>query len=142
MSDFATSFGQLRAAVLAACRAELEWPARVVAGIHATLHFAIANPSKARVLTVDATASSTGEDPHRRMIEDLSVLLAAGAPRDKRLPVSTDTALVSGIATMIGVHIRADRPERLREMAPELVYLTLLPYLGFAEARRWADTAG
>jgi hypothetical protein len=40
---------------------------------------------------------------------------------------------------LVGDHIRIGRLDRLAELRPELVLLTLLPYLGFSEARRWAN---
>lgn len=64
------------------------------------------------------------------------------APHDRRLPVSTDEAMVAGVVGLVGDHVRIGRPERLTELRPELVLLTLLPYLGFAEARRWANVSG
>ena len=61
------------------------------------------------------------------------------APRDTRLPASTDEALVAGIVGLVGDHLRVGRLDRLAELRPELVLLTLLPYLGFTEAQRWAN---
>ena len=37
-------------------------------------------------------------------------------------------------------HLRSGSLDRLREIAPELVHLMLLPYLGFDEAKRWAES--
>lgn len=48
--------------------------------------------------------------------------------------------LVAGLVGLVGDHLRIGRPERLRELRPELVLLTLLPYLGFIEAQRWAGS--
>ncbi len=61
------------------------------------------------------------------------------APVERRLPASTDEALVAGIVGLVGDHVRIGRFERLAELRPELVLLVLLPYLGFAEAQAWAN---
>jgi hypothetical protein len=143
MSDFATSFGHLRVTVSKACHPHREWPARVSAGIHAAVDFAVANPAAAHTLTA-ARHAAGGEDSHhhRGMIEHFASMLGRGAPHHRRLGASTDRALIGGIAAMVAGHVRAGREDRLGELAPEIVYLTLLPYLGFAEAKRWAEPAG
>jgi hypothetical protein len=69
----------------------------------------------------------------------LAAILRARAPVGSRLPGSTDEALVAGIVGLVGDHVRLGRLERLDDLRPELVLLTLLPYLGFAEAHRWAN---
>ena len=47
---------------------------------------------------------------------------------------------MAGIVGLVGGdHIRIGRVDRLAELRPELVLLTLLPYLGFSEAQRWAN---
>jgi hypothetical protein len=55
------------------------------------------------------------------------------------LPGSTDEALVAGVVGLVGDHLRIGRVDRLLELRPDLVLLTLLPYLGFSEAQRWAN---
>jgi hypothetical protein len=40
---------------------------------------------------------------------------------------------------LVGDHLRIGRQDRLEELRPELVLLTLLPYLGFDEARKRAN---
>jgi hypothetical protein len=40
---------------------------------------------------------------------------------------------------LVGDHVRIGRLDRLAELRPELVLLTLLPYLGFEEAQSWAN---
>ena len=53
--------------------------------------------------------------------------------------MASDEALVAGIVGLVGDHVRIGRLDRLAELKPELVQLTLLPYLGFAESQRWAS---
>jgi hypothetical protein len=128
-------------AVLDACAgaAEDEWPAQIAAGIYAGVDFAITNPGVARALTLDAAAEANCMPRYERVIGRLTGFIQIKAPAGTRLPASTDEALIAGIVGLVGDHIRIGRLDRLSELRPELVLLTLLPYLGFSEAQRWAN---
>jgi hypothetical protein len=126
---------ELEAAVLDACAEEVEWPARIAAGIYAGVDFAIARPQ-----VVEAV--SLGSDPIRDyegLIGRFAGFIQVRAPIEKRLPGTPDETLVAGIVGMVGDHVRLGRTERLNELRADLVLLTLLPYLGFAEAQGWAN---
>jgi hypothetical protein len=125
--------------VLDACAAEAEWPAQIAAGVYAGVDFAIANPAVARALTIDAAAEADCMRLYERVIGRLTGFIQIKAPLGTRLPASTDEALVAGIVGLVGDHIRIGRVDRLAELRPELVLLTLLPYLGFSEAKMWAN---
>lgn len=139
MEGVSSSIERLEEVVRAACARQEEWPARVAAGICAALDFAATNPERARALAIDSrvTDFDLGYLP---MVEQLSELLGAEAPSDRGAVASTEQALVGGIVTVVADHLRSGRANRLPELAPELVYLTLLPYLGFEEAKRWAES--
>lgn len=137
--EFPLALAGLETAVLDACAVEGEWPAQVAAAIYAGVDFAIANPTVARALTIDAAAEADCMRRYERVIGRLAGFIQIKAPRDSRLPASTDEALVAGIVGLVGDHIRIGRLDRLAELRPELVLLTLLPYLGFTEAQRWAN---
>ena len=136
---FPLALANLEAAVLDACAREDEWPAQVAAGIYAGVDYAIANPEVAETL---ASEDATGSNILRRyesVIARLAGLLRVKAPADERLPGATDEALVAGVVGLVGDHLRIGRLDRLEELRPELVLLTLLPYLGFTDAKKWAD---
>jgi hypothetical protein len=137
--EFSLALAGLETAVLDACTVKGEWPAQVAAAIYAGVDFAIANPAVARELTIDAAAEADCMRRYERVIGRLAGFIQIKAPRDSRLPGSTDEALVAGIVGLVGDHIRIGRLDRLAELRPELVLLTLLPYLGFTEAQRWAN---
>lgn len=126
---------ELEVAILDACAEEVEWPARIAAGIYAGVDFAIACPQ-----VVDAV--SLGADPIRdyeRMIGRFAEFIQVRAPLEKRLPGTPDETLVAGIVGMVGDHIRLGRVDRLADLRADLVLLALLPYLGFSEAQEWAN---
>jgi hypothetical protein len=136
---FPIVLADLESAILDACAAEDEWPARIAAGVYAGVDYAVANPELGATLAADAPAGSERLGRYENVIGRLTGFLRAVAPVEPRLPAATDEALVAGMIGLVGDHLRIGRIERLEELRPELVLLTLLPYLGFAEAKSWAD---
>lgn len=128
----------LEAAVLDACRSKEEWPAQVAAAVYAGVDFAILHPEVVDALRFETTPGDEGLRRYETVIGRLAGFLSTSAP-DRKVGVSTDETLVAGVVGLVGDHLRLGRLERLRELRPELVLLTLLPYLGFAEAQRWAN---
>jgi hypothetical protein len=140
--DFSTSLAELQEAVRTACSRHFEWEAKVVAGIRAVLGFAAAKPAKAHALTIAARRRSTaGGGREHEVIAYFAELLGEGAPaRDGDSASPTEEILVEAIATVIRGHLLSERYERLPRLAPDLVYLTLVPYVGIAGARHWAES--
>jgi len=136
---FPLALANLEAAVLDACAGQEEWPAQIAAGICAGVDYAIANPEVAEALADEAAPGAAGLRDYETVIGRLAGFLRVKAPTDRRLPGSTDEALVAGLVGLVGDHLRIGREDRLEELRPELVLLTLLPYLGFDEAKEWAD---
>lgn len=133
------AFANLEAAVLDACAGEEEWPAQVAAGICAGVDYAIAHPEVAEILASDAPQGAATLQRYEGVIARMTGFLRGRAPQLERLPGSTDEALVAGMVGLVGDHLRIGRTDRLEELRPELVLLTLLPYLGFSEAQKWAN---
>lgn len=133
---FPPSLARLEATLVDACAEAAEWPAQIAAGIYAGVDFVIANPA----LIEMAMLNSADRFPlYQRFVGRLARLIRLRAPVENRLPGSTDEALVASIVGLVGDHVRLGRLERLAELRPELVLLTLLPYLGFADAQHWAN---
>lgn len=131
----------MESAIVASCATQSEWPARIAAGINAAIEFTIANPVAARKLAVDSRAVELREGSvYPEMIQRFAALLGAGAPRSERLPASSDESIIWVIAAIVGCHVRAGTVDSLAEGDPDLVFLALLPYVGFAEACRWSAT--
>src|SRR4051812_45855851 len=131
-----SSLARLEASVRNACIEPGEWPAQIAAGLYAGVGFAMENPALVELVLVGDL------DPPRlydRLLQRLVEMLRLKAPANRRPPGSTDEALVASILGLVGDHVRTGRLDRLAELRPELVLLTLLPYLGFSEAQRWAN---
>jgi hypothetical protein len=133
------ALANLEATVLSACGEEGEWPARISAGVCAGVDYAVAHPEIVETLVSDDSPGAETLRRYEQVISRLAGFLQSSAPIGSRLPVSTDEALVAGMVGLVGDHLRIGRYERLVELRADLVLLTLLPYLGFEEARQWAN---
>jgi hypothetical protein len=137
--EFPLAVANLEVAVLDACSGEEEWPAQVAAGIYAGVDYAIAHPEIVETLAFERSPGTEARRYYELIIGRFTGFLRVQAPIDGRVPVSTDEALVAGAVGLVGDHLRTGRYERLTELRADLVLLTLLPYLGFAEAQKWAN---
>jgi hypothetical protein len=133
------ALAKLESALLDACSAEDEWPAQVAAAVYAGVDYAVSHPEAVELLVPDSDPAADPLRPYERLIGRLSGFLRVKAPIGGRLPVSTDEALVASVVGLVGDHLRIGRLDRLEQLRPDLVLLTLLPYLGFVEAQRWAN---
>src|SRR5262249_20734017 len=116
-----------------------EWPARIAAGIREAVDFCVANPDAAQALVID-TRTVAGAGDYLEMVDGFAELVDCEAGSDRRSAGSpTDEARVGALPAIGAHHIRSERRDRLEEAVPELVYLALLPYLGFEQAKGWAD---
>lgn len=136
---FPESFERLQETIRMACADQSEWQGKITAGICAALDFAAREPTAARALTDRGKNSSQRAD---EVIDYFSVLLEEVAPGDRRFAISTDRAIVESVATLVRGHLLNGTTDRLRYFARELVYLTLLPYAGSADARTWSESLG
>jgi hypothetical protein len=140
-SDFDAAVAAIEAAIVDHCAPELEWPARIAAGIRAALAFTAANPDAARALMIDSRVDESEEaGDYLRMIGRFAEMLGQQAPHAQRLPASSDRAVVSAIATIVSSHVRAGTIERLANGGTDMIFLVLLPYVGFEEASRWSGS--
>ncbi len=134
-----TAVAQLETAVLDACSSEREWPAQISAGVCAGVDYAIAHPEIAETLASDDGPGVATLQRYESVIARFAGFLQSSIPAQSRLPLSTDEALVAGIVSLVRDHLRLGRQDRLAELRPDIVLLTLLPHLGFEGARDWAN---
>ena len=139
-AEFECCRERLEQAVAGSCELHEEWPSAVTGGIYAALEFAAADPAAALVLTANASARRHQPEPaFVAMVDHFAGLLARGAPApNPRLPDAV--ALVTRIARQVNLQIEAGRAGEMMEIAPDLTFLALLPYLGFSGARRWSHS--
>lgn len=135
---YASLFERFISRLAQTCQSQTEWPLKVKVGIGVTLDLAAASPVEARFLTLESLAVDPALARQAMESRDrLSRLLApirTEAPRGAALPGITEQILVGGIAGVIASQLVAGDAEQLPALAPQLVELTLLPYLGGQEA--------
>jgi AcrR family transcriptional regulator len=130
----------IRSSMQAAAGAFEEWPQKVRAALATMLRFLAGEPELARLCMIEPIAAG-GEVAarHRVSIQGFVEILRAGRPErsgDRPLPEATEETLVGGIVSLIVMEINAGRTEKLEKLLPDLVELTLAPYLGAEAAAR------
>lgn len=134
--------GHIRETMQNAADSTAEWPQKVRAALEAMLGFLAAEPELARFCMIEPIAAG-GEIAarHRASMESLVAILKAGRPRHdgaRPLPEATEETLVGGILSLVMREVNAGRSTELAGLLPDLVELTLAPYLGLEEAARFA----
>ena len=119
------------------CKLQPSWPLKVKVGIGVTLDMAAASPVDAWFLVETMVGSwdfPGGIFDSRDRIARLLVAGRAETPHGAELPGVVESALVGGIAGVISAQLRGGEANHLPALAPQLVELTLTPYLGRDEA--------
>jgi AcrR family transcriptional regulator len=137
--------GHIRDSMQVAAEAFEEWPQKVRAALGTMLSFLAGEPELARVCMIEPVAAG-GEiaAKHRASMQGFVEILKAGRPEhsgERPLPEATEATLVGGIVSLIVREINAGRTEQLESLLPDLVELTLAPYLGGEEAAKLARSA-
>ncbi len=132
--------------VFRTCSAASEWPFKVKSVIEVTLEYAAVEPAQAGLLTLDALSANVEMVQQVLASTDhLAALLSRGRAHGKEaatLPELTEKSLVGALTAIVSSRIAGGEAERLPELAPQLVELTLTPYVGAAEAKRVAGRDG
>jgi AcrR family transcriptional regulator len=135
------AFERLTAELVRACAGQADWSEKVAAAINAAIDFAVGAPEEARLLVLEEIAA----DPllvERALASNdfLAGLLRNGREQCRRaasLPESTERALVGATTSVIGRRLFYDQADTLPELAPQLIQLVLIPYLGNEEAAKF-----
>jgi AcrR family transcriptional regulator len=132
----------IRDSMQVAAEAFEEWPQKVRAALGTMLSFLAGEPELARVCMIEPIAAGGKvAAKHRASMQGFIEILKAGRPEhsgERPLPEATEATLVGGIVSLIVREINAGRTEQLEDLLPDLVELTLAPYLGGEEASRLA----
>lgn len=135
----------LRGAMQEASESETEWPRQVRASLATMLGFLASEPELARVCMIEPVAAG-GEiaSRHRATMASFVAILKSGRPQrrgERPLPDATEETLVGGIISLLVREISAGRSKGLEALLPDLVELTLAPYLGPDEAASLREPA-
>lgn len=136
------AFDHLVAGLLVACAGETDPPQRLAAAVSALIEFSLRSPAEARLLMLDSVAV----DPvlaervlgaNEALVEMLrrrrGELCAVGS-----LPDLTESILIGAITSLVGAKLMSGDADGLRQLEPELIELSLTPYVGLERARQVA----
>ncbi len=125
-------------AVLERAARPLPWPERIRLGLQTLLRGLAAHPDEARLVAVESL--SAGEAAIARLrcvlasfVPTLEEGLAL-APGAEHLSPLTSEAVVGGIAAIVHRRVLEGHTDELPALLPDLLYFTLLPYLGHHRA--------
>lgn len=135
---YAIALAELIVRMRSACAETREWPERVGAALYAAVDFFAEERRMALALLDDPSASRFGK-PFRNLVHALSQLLEEVVPVAARPGPNSPAAAIAGAGLVVGDCVRWGRLDRLPALCPELHLMILLPYLGFEEAKLWAE---
>jgi AcrR family transcriptional regulator len=132
--------------IVAAYESEVRWPERARAGLSALLGALAEEPALARLALVDiGAAGPTAQRRYRAAIQRLTPLFEEGrdfAPSGRELPANTSRMAIGGVTGLISDELLAGRAERLPDLLSDLLFATLVPYIGpDAAAREVGETS-
>jgi AcrR family transcriptional regulator len=123
-----------------AYEAEERWPQRARAGLAALLEALAGEPAIARLALVDVGAAGpAAQRRYRAALQRLTPLFEEGrdfAPGGRRLPANTSRMAIGAVAGLISDELAAGRAEHLPSLLSDLLFATLVPYIGPAAAAR------
>lgn len=124
---------------------ELPWPEQIASGLEIFLEMVVAEQPRAKLCIVEAQAACAASlARYQAMLELVAPKLREGRelnPRSARLPEGLEVAVAGGLAWLVHQRLIADRVDDLRGMLPEMLQVTLTPYVGEVEAARAAEAA-
>ncbi|HEX7058815.1 MAG TPA: TetR/AcrR family transcriptional regulator [Solirubrobacterales bacterium] len=135
---------QTRAEVDAALAAEVDspWPQQVVAALRALFNAFLADPLIARASIVEApTVGPIIIERYEKAMTGLSPLFRQGreqSPQRDELPETLEDTLAGGVLWSAYQRLIIGEADRIETLLPEAIEFVLRPYIGEAEAAKWA----
>ena len=126
---------------------EDDWPRGVAAGLRALLGYLASEPTHSHLILVDTFAAS----PEAIEIRDTSIHAFAAylqpgyhyasKGRTGAVPGVAPEAIAGGIWQVLNFYIEDERADELPDVAPQLIYAALTPFLGAQDAAKVARRA-
>ena len=124
---------------------EQPWVEQIAAGLEIFLEMIVTEPARARLCIVEAQAAGGAAlARYQAMLESVAPKLREGRlhnPRSGRLPDGLEVAIVGGLAWLVHQRLITDRADGIKALLPEMLQVTLTPYIGEVEASHAADAA-
>jgi AcrR family transcriptional regulator len=126
--------------IAAAYEAEEGWPRRARAGLAALLEALAEEPDVARLALVDVGAAGpAAQRRYRAALQRLTPFFDEGrdfAPDGRSLPANTSRMAIGAVAGLISDELAEGRAEQLPNLLSDVLFATLVPYIGPAAAAR------
>jgi AcrR family transcriptional regulator len=111
-----------------------DWPQQVRAGLAALLDYVASEPALARTCLVETvTAGPKALAHYERALASFTFFLSEGrqlADRGEELPGTLEESIVGGIVFMIHQRLVRGETDKIRDLLPTMVEMSLAPYLG------------
>jgi AcrR family transcriptional regulator len=124
---------------------ERPWPEQIASGLEVLLEMVAAEPARAKLCLVESQAAGEAAlARYQGMLEKLAPKLREGRelnPRADRLPEGLEVAIAGGLAWLVHQRLVSGRADELKGLLPEMLQVTLTPYVGEADAARAAEAA-
>jgi len=124
---------------------DLDWTDQVASGLEIFLEMVATEQARAKLCLVESQAAGTEAlGRYQAMLESVAPKLREGRglnPRADRLPEALEISIAGGIAWLINQRLAAGEADDIKELLPEVLQITLTPYVGEVEAGRAADAA-
>ncbi len=132
--------------IATAYEAEEGWPLRARAGLAALLEALAEEPELARLALVDVGAAGpAAQRRYRAALQRLTPFFDEGrdfAPGGRSLPANTSRMAIGAVTGLISDELAAGRAEQLPDLLSEVLFATLVPYIGpTAAAREVGETS-
>lgn len=124
---------------------EQPWVDQISSAMEIALEMVVKEPARARLCIVEAQAAG-GEAlvRYQGMLDRIAPKLREGRehnPRSARLPDGLEVAIAGGLVWLVHQRLLAGREDEIKALLPEMLQVTLTPYVGEEEAGRAADAA-
>jgi AcrR family transcriptional regulator len=145
LAAFDESVGAAREVFAELIDAQRPWPEQIATGIEVFLEMVVAHPARAKLCLVESQAAGTAALAcYQEVLESVAPKLREGRelnPRAARLPDGLEVAIAGGLAWLVHQRLVSDRLDGLEALLPEMLQVTLTPYVGETEAGRAAEEA-
>lgn len=132
--------------IVTAYESERRWPDQARAALAALLEALASDPALARLFLLDIrSAGPLAQRRYRAAVRRLTPLFDEGrdfAPDGRSLPPNTSRMAIGGVTGLVSDELRAGRTAELPDLLPDVLFATLVPYIGPEAAAREVDELG
>jgi AcrR family transcriptional regulator len=126
--------------IATAYEGEEGWPRRTRAGLATLLEALASEPGVARLALVDVGAAGpAAQRRYRAALQRLTPFFDEGrdfAPGGRNLPANTSRMAIGAVAGLIADELAEGKAEQLPDLLSDVLFATLVPYIGPAAAAR------